>query len=66
MMLVNNKNEVQPMSKSAELALAREVQKLRDKDPRFDEKVAYWNGLYKLYPKDPSKITELMVAKFGA
>jgi hypothetical protein len=65
-MLVNNKNEVQPMSKSAELALAREVQKLRDKDPRFDEKVAYWNGLYKLYPKDPSKITELMVAKFGA
>ena len=54
------------MSKSAELALAREVQRLRDKDPRFDEKVAYWNRLYKLYPKDPSKITELMVAKFGA
>ena len=53
------------MSKAAEDAGNRDIQKARDKDPRFDEKMAYWNDLYKLYPNDPSKIGELMTAKFG-
>lgn len=53
------------IGKEAEDAIEREIQKVTDADPRYDEKMSYWNALSKMYPNDPWTIGELMTKKFG-
>jgi|TARA_R110001599_G_scaffold349618_1_gene578201 hypothetical protein len=65
MMSCQQQNSEVVMSKEGNLALEREMDKLRAEDPRLDEKMAYWNLLEQKHNTTGLSLMQLNDTKEG-